>query len=56
MHRQAKRLTAVYEQAKIDQEANRHVEVDKHKPLLKGKWYELLGLEKNPFHILPGID
>lgn len=53
MRRQAERLTAVYEQAIHDKEAGRFVHVDRHKPLLKGHWYELLGLEQNPFHTVP---
>jgi glycosyltransferase involved in cell wall biosynthesis len=51
--RQAERLTAVYEQAITDKKANRFVQVDVQKPLLKGHWYELLGLEENPFRNLP---
>jgi glycosyltransferase involved in cell wall biosynthesis len=50
--RQAGRLTAVYEQAVADQKANRLVQVDPQKPLLKDKWYELLGMEKNPLEVL----
>ena len=53
MKRQAERLTAVYEQAMADKKVDLFVEVDNHKPLLKGYWYELLGLEENPFHALP---
>ena len=53
MKRQAERLTAVYEQAIADKKANRFVQVDRQKPLLTGHWYELLGLEENPFHSLP---
>jgi glycosyltransferase involved in cell wall biosynthesis len=53
MKRQAQRLTAVYEQAIADKKANRFVQVDRQKPLLTGHWYELLGLEENPFHSLP---
>ena len=53
MKRQAQRLTTVYEQAIDDKKADLFVEVDNHKPLLKGYWYELLGLEENPFHALP---
>ncbi|MFQ5422073.1 MAG: glycosyltransferase, partial [Anaerolineae bacterium] len=50
--RQAVGLTAVYEQAIADKAANRFVQVDNQKPLLKGKWFELLGFEKNPFRRL----
>ncbi len=50
IRRQAERLTAVYQHAIADKKANRFVPVDEQKPLLKGHWYELLGLEKNPFH------
>lgn len=53
--RLAERLTAVYEQAKEDKLAGRLVQPDRQKPLLEGsKWYELLGLEKNPFRALQG--
>ena len=51
--RQAEQLTAVYQQAIQDKKANHFVQVDNLKPLLKGHWYELLGLEENPFHTLP---
>ncbi len=51
IRRQAERLTAVYHQAIEDKKANRFVNVDKHKPLLKDRWYEKLGLETNPFHM-----
>jgi glycosyltransferase involved in cell wall biosynthesis len=50
--RQAQRLTAVYDQAISDKKANKQVQVDPQKPLLKDKWYELLGMDKNPFEIL----
>jgi glycosyltransferase involved in cell wall biosynthesis len=53
MKQQAQRLTAVYEQAISDKKADRFVQVDTHKPLLKDHWYELLGLEENPFVTLP---
>jgi glycosyltransferase involved in cell wall biosynthesis len=53
MKRQAQRVTDVYEQAITDKKANRFVQVDRQKPLLSGHWYELLGLEENPFHSLP---
>jgi glycosyltransferase involved in cell wall biosynthesis len=53
IRRQAERLTAVYEQAVHDKYDNYFVHVDKHKPLLKGHWYELLGLEQNPFRTVP---
>jgi 1,2-diacylglycerol 3-alpha-glucosyltransferase len=49
----AERLTDVYQQAIIDKKAGRYVEVDRHKPLLTGKWYEQLGLTQNPFRTLP---
>jgi len=52
IQRQAERLTAVYQQAIIDKKVNRSVQVDKHKPLLKGTWYERLGLEQNPFRFI----
>ena len=52
IRRQAERLTAVYEQAIDDKKANRFIQVDKHKPLLKGHWYERLGLEQNPFRFI----
>jgi glycosyltransferase involved in cell wall biosynthesis len=51
--RQAERLIGVYEQAIADKKANRFVQVDRQKPMLTGHWYELLGLEENPFHTLP---
>ncbi|MCB8943080.1 MAG: glycosyltransferase [Ardenticatenaceae bacterium] len=51
--RQAERLTAVYHQAIADKKADQFVQVDKQKPLLNGRWYELLGLEENPFHTIP---
>ena len=48
---QAEQLVSVYWQA-IEAKANgRLIQVDKQKPLLKEKWYELLGLEQNPFKI-----
>jgi 1,2-diacylglycerol 3-alpha-glucosyltransferase len=50
--RQAQRLTAVYEQAINDKQTNKLIQVDPQKPLLKDKWYELLGMDKNPFEIL----
>jgi 1,2-diacylglycerol 3-alpha-glucosyltransferase len=46
---QAKKLTAVYEQAIEDKRANRLVKVDRHKPVFKLEWWEMLGLEKSPF-------
>jgi glycosyltransferase involved in cell wall biosynthesis len=52
IRRQAERLTAVYQQAIADKEADRLIQVDPHKPLLKDHWYELLGLDQNPFHLL----
>lgn len=50
--RQTQRLTAVYEQAIEDKKAGQLVQVDPQKPLLKDKWYELLGMEKNPLEVL----
>lgn len=50
--RLAERLIDVYQQAKEDKRAGRAVQLDEQKPLLNGKWYELLGLEKNPFRAL----
>jgi 1,2-diacylglycerol 3-alpha-glucosyltransferase len=47
--RQAQALVAVYEQALVDKKAERRIIVDPHKPVFKMEWWELLGLEKNPF-------
>jgi 1,2-diacylglycerol 3-alpha-glucosyltransferase len=47
--RQAKELVAIYEEALEDKKANRYIRVDPHKPVFKMEWWELLGLEKNPF-------
>lgn len=49
--RQAEQLITVYEQAIEAKRDGRVIQVDKQKPLLEGKWYELLGLEQNPFKI-----
>jgi glycosyltransferase involved in cell wall biosynthesis len=49
--RQAEQLVSVYWQAIEDKAHGRLIQVDKQKPLLKEKWYELLGLEQNPFKI-----
>jgi glycosyltransferase involved in cell wall biosynthesis len=49
--RQSAQMVAVYEKA-IDAHRNgRLIQVDKRKPLLEGKWYEILGLDHNPFRI-----
>jgi glycosyltransferase involved in cell wall biosynthesis len=49
IRKQAEQMVGVYHQA-IESHANgRHIQVDKQKPLLEGKWYEILGLETNPF-------
>ncbi|MFZ0548234.1 MAG: glycosyltransferase [Candidatus Promineifilaceae bacterium] len=48
---QAEQLIDVYQQAIEAKKNGRVVQVDKQKPLLEGKWYELLGLEQNPFKI-----
>jgi glycosyltransferase involved in cell wall biosynthesis len=49
--RLAEQLITVYQQAIEAQRDGRVIQVDKQKPLLEGKWYELLGLEQNPFKI-----
>jgi glycosyltransferase involved in cell wall biosynthesis len=49
--RQAEEMVAVYQKAIEAKKNGRHIQVDKRKPLLEGKWYELLGLEHNPFRI-----
>lgn len=46
---QAQRLVEVYRQAEEDRQAGRHIKVDRHKPIFKMEWYELLGLDHNPF-------
>jgi 1,2-diacylglycerol 3-alpha-glucosyltransferase len=48
---QADRMVEVYEKAFEAHKNGRHIQVDKRKPLLEGKWYEILGLEQNPFRI-----
>jgi glycosyltransferase involved in cell wall biosynthesis len=52
IRRQAEKLTAVYQQAIDDKKANRSIQVDQNKPLLKTHWYERLGLEQNPFRFV----
>jgi 1,2-diacylglycerol 3-alpha-glucosyltransferase len=47
--RQAKALVTIYEEALEDKKADRRINVDPHKPVFKMEWWELLGLEKNPF-------
>ncbi len=49
--RQAEQMIGVYEKAIEAHRNGRLIQVDKQKPLLKGKWYEILGLEHNPFKI-----
>jgi Na+-translocating ferredoxin:NAD+ oxidoreductase RnfG subunit len=53
IRRQAEHLIAAYQQAKVDKKAGRMIQVDRQKPLLKGKWYEQLGMTQNPFRTLP---
>lgn len=49
--RLAAQMVGVYEKAIEAHSRGLHVQVDKQKPLLEGKWYEILGLEQNPFKI-----
>jgi 1,2-diacylglycerol 3-alpha-glucosyltransferase len=49
IERQAKELVAIYEEARENKKAGRRIAVDPHKPVFKMEWWELLGLEKNPF-------
>jgi glycosyltransferase involved in cell wall biosynthesis len=49
--KQSEQMVGVYHQA-IESHANgRTIQVDKQKPLLIGKWYEILGMETNPFRL-----
>jgi glycosyltransferase involved in cell wall biosynthesis len=49
--KQSGQMVGVYHQA-IESHANgRTIQVDKQKPLLIGKWYEILGMETNPFRL-----
>ncbi len=47
--KQAEQMVDVYHQAIEAHENGRTIQVDKKKPLLEGKWYEIIGLEENPF-------
>jgi 1,2-diacylglycerol 3-alpha-glucosyltransferase len=49
IERQAKELVSIYEEAMESKKAGRRIVVDPHKPIFKMEWWELLGLEKNPF-------
>lgn len=49
INHQAELLVEVYQQAIENKRIGRLIEVDKKKPLLEGKWWEILGLEQNPF-------
>lgn len=49
LQQQARNLLDVYERAIEARNAQQFVSVDRQKPVFKLEWWELLGLDKNPF-------